>query len=477
LNQVYDIASNTWSTGAPLPDLRSFMASGFNSVNGKIYLVGGYNTAFADSGQPDTWEYDPAADTYTNKTDFPELAGGFASGVINNHLYVAGGRDGNNSSLSAVWDYDIAADTWTQKNEMPGTENNVRGSAVALDSLFVFGGGNPFIAPGNPLSKSKAAFPVKELKAAAKAGHKIRLPATATDTNVYLPDTDEWRTSANMNAFRAFPGGATIGTNIYAIGGYDGTVGNTLASAEVLAACIPPPPEPCPDCSFSTGTGTLVPGVTDIGNHTDDGDTFITVPFPVTLYDQIFTSAQAGSNGHLTFGTDNPDFTITCSPFGLSGTTFVLAPYWGDQCTGACGGITCDSCGIFTAVTGSAPNRIFYIEWRTQYYDQTTPLLDYEIALFEDGSAPEFIYGNVVPAPGTNDSELVVGAKKDDTCFVQFGCDPSGGQSPPVSTGQQLTLVCAAPSPTPTPTATSTPTPRPTPAPRPRPSPYPRPTP
>src|SRR5438309_5058672 len=180
LNQIYDIASNTWSTGTPLPDLRAFMASGYSPDNGKIYLVGGYNTAFVDSGQPNTWEYDPIADTYTNKTDFPELAGGYASGIINGHLYVAGGRDANNVSLNTVFDYDIAADTWTQKNNMPGTQNNVRGSAVALDSLFVFGGGNPFIAPGSPASKSKAAFSAKELKAsaaAAKTGSKIQVPA------------------------------------------------------------------------------------------------------------------------------------------------------------------------------------------------------------------------------------------------------------------------------------------------------------
>src|SRR5262249_7516940 len=65
------------------------------------------------------------------------------------------GRDANNVSLSAVWDYNIAADTWTQKNNMPGCQNNIRGSAVALKSLFVFGGSDPFIVPGSPTSKSK----------------------------------------------------------------------------------------------------------------------------------------------------------------------------------------------------------------------------------------------------------------------------------------------------------------------------------
>ena len=40
--RIYDIATNTWSTGAPMPDVRAFMASGY--FNGKIYLVGGYTT-------------------------------------------------------------------------------------------------------------------------------------------------------------------------------------------------------------------------------------------------------------------------------------------------------------------------------------------------------------------------------------------------------------------------------------------------
>jgi len=194
------------------------LAGHLEDFNGKIYLVGGYNMAFVDSGQPDTWEFDPVAGTFTNKTDFPKLAGGYASGIINGHLYVAGGRDANSVSLSTVWDYDLAADTWTQKNDMPGTQNNVRGSAVALDSLFVFGGGNPFIANESSATKAaagstKAAFPSKaELKAAAKGGRKIQLPFTSDSTNVYLPATDEWRTSADMNSLRSFPFGAAIGT-------------------------------------------------------------------------------------------------------------------------------------------------------------------------------------------------------------------------------------------------------------------------
>src|SRR6266498_2261309 len=199
----------------------------------------------------------------------------------------------------------------------------------------------------------------------------------------------------------------------------------------------------CP-YDFTVGTDTFVPGVDDIGNHGDDVGVIITLPFSVTLYGQTFTSADAGSNGHLTFGTPYDSFGITCSPFGNSAATDALAPYWGDQCTGACASITCDTCGIFTTTTGSAPDRIFYIEWRTQYYNQAETL-NYEVALYENGNPPfKFIYNSVNAAGLPNDSELVVGQKQDDVCFTEFGCDPSGGQNPPVASGQALTAVPAA---------------------------------
>ncbi len=63
--------------------------------------------------------------------------------------------------------------------------------------------------------------------------------------------------------------------------------------------------------TFTSSTGVpFVPGVTDTGNHTDDGNTPITLPFPVTLYDQTFTSAEVNSNGSLQFGNPYEVFLI-----------------------------------------------------------------------------------------------------------------------------------------------------------------------
>ena len=60
------------------------------------------------------------------------------------------------------------------------------------------------------------------------------------------------------------------------------------------------------------------------------------------------------------------------------------------------------------------------------------------------------IYNTINPACTGNDSQLVVGQKFDENCFTMFGCDTSGGQSPPVSSGQALMAIPAA-TPTPTP--------------------------
>ena len=197
---------------------------------------------------------------------------------------------------------------------------------------------------------------------------------------------------------------------------------------------------------FTTGSATFVPGVDDLNLDCDDCGADVPLPFSVTLYGQSFATAHVGSNGHCTFGTFNDGFSITCSPFGFAGTTDALAPYWGDQTVFAV-----DGHGVFTTTTGSAPNRVFYVEWRSRYFGSPDEL-NYEVALYENGTPPfSYIYNTITPATAANDSELTVGQKQDDVCLTQYGCDTTGGQSPPVSSGLVLDAVPLG-TPTPTPT-------------------------
>ena len=179
-----------------------------------------------------------------------------------------------------------------------------------------------------------------------------------------------------------------------------------------------------------------MPGTTDTGNHCDDCTTAISLPFSVTLYDQTFTSATVGSNGIFAFGTNNNAFTGSCLP--VPTVTYETMPFYRDQRTDAVSG--CTGCGIFTTTTGTAPNRVFRVEYRTTYFGETsaTPTLNYEVNVYENGSpAFDYTYG-LVNSTITAGRITSIGVQQNTTLFTQFACDTTG-QSPPVATGQKLT--------------------------------------
>src|SRR5438034_1935408 len=207
-----------------------------------------------------------------------------------------------------------------------------------------------------------------------------------------------------------------------------------------MGGCLPN------DYTITPGSGTIVPGTTDTGNHCDDCVTLIALPFPVTFYDQTFFSVGISSNGNLQFtGANESDFGNACPPTAT--VIDLIAPYWQDlHDDDAASGQ-----GVFTSVSGTAPNRIFNIEFRENLFGvDGPPLLDFEVRLHEDTSNFEIIYGALT---GNTGSLATVGAQRDiGSHFTQFECDTGG-----LLDGLQLNFVyasgCALPTPTPTPTA------------------------
>ena len=253
ITRIYDIASNTWSIGAPMPDVRALAAGGYIPATGQIYIVSGcYTIADITTVQPNTWAYDPVADSWTDLTSsapFPHPAGGFAYGVINDKLCIAGGRDANNENINLTWEYKATANTYTQRADEPGSfQNNVPGSAVASGLLWVFGGGNPFTGAGTdnstvpsikaPLKTTNVAFPSPLVE-----GAKSRtFPTTGNSGRYYDPATDTWTSSPNLLAARSFPAGGAIGDNLLiAAGGFNGFVSVSTVQKEVVCVGTPSP--------------------------------------------------------------------------------------------------------------------------------------------------------------------------------------------------------------------------------------------
>src|SRR5262249_20407571 len=149
----------------------------------------------------------------TSRTDMPATLGGPGFGVINGHLYVAGGRDINNTNLNTLYDYDIANDTWTQRANLP-TGINVPASAVIGGKLWIFGGGDTL--------GGSAAVPGKK---------HTQIPDTTNILQVYDPVTDSWTVGPSLNQVRSFPAGTEVGNTAVAVGGFDGA--NTITSVEI----------------------------------------------------------------------------------------------------------------------------------------------------------------------------------------------------------------------------------------------------
>jgi hypothetical protein len=115
LTRIYDIASDTWTSGSNAPGVNSEGAG--ISHGGFFYSVGGRANHTA------LWRYDPLADAWAVMVSIPEAKRGLGVAVVGNKIYAIGGSDGgapcSGTPSENVYRYDIATDTWTQVADLP----------------------------------------------------------------------------------------------------------------------------------------------------------------------------------------------------------------------------------------------------------------------------------------------------------------------------------------------------------------------
>lgn len=118
---------------SPLPTKRYYFSC--HVVEGKIYVIGGYNPAADNSSEGGSIDdpsvvpvfdvvevYDPGTDTWTTGTPIPNSGRAAHAGcVIEGKIYIFGGDEGYNW-VPYVEEYDPAADTWTSKEPIPQDE-------------------------------------------------------------------------------------------------------------------------------------------------------------------------------------------------------------------------------------------------------------------------------------------------------------------------------------------------------------------
>jgi hypothetical protein len=197
-----------------------------------------------------------------------------------------------------------------------------------------------------------------------------------------------------------------------------------VSSALACAVLAPLAHAQCGSYSIAQSSGaTIVPGVTDIGNHCDDCTTNVVLPFPVSVYGASYTGMVVSSNGNVQFTGNDANFANECLPSSLG---VAIAPHWDDLMTDGAG------FGIFTSTSGLAPSRVFNVEWRTRYYSGSGNA-GFQLRLFENNQQFEVIYG----AMAEGGSDATVGVQHTSLSPVQYSCN-SGGIAP----GTKLTLTC-----------------------------------
>lgn len=151
-NEVYDPPTNTWETRSPMPTARNHAAVGM--VNNKIYVIGGRvgNGFITRASNTDIVEvYDPAADQWgALLAPMPTPRSAVAWGVHRGKIYVVGGEVRNHvlsATYRVVEAYDAASNRWSSLPPMVfsrhGSAADFIGNRLHVVSGNVQSGGGP----------------------------------------------------------------------------------------------------------------------------------------------------------------------------------------------------------------------------------------------------------------------------------------------------------------------------------------------
>ncbi len=168
--ECYDVAADSWSIRAPIPDDRDGVWPAV--VGDKVYLLGGVHNTTEDLFRPldSAAVYDSKTDTWTSLAKLPAPRGGSAVHALGGKLYVVGGYSTDWTSSAKDEErqmlvYDPVGDSWSLAPQMP-SPRWLFGSATLRGELAVFLGiaAGPLLERYAPATSAWSAAPEPQLK-------------------------------------------------------------------------------------------------------------------------------------------------------------------------------------------------------------------------------------------------------------------------------------------------------------------------
>jgi N-acetylneuraminic acid mutarotase len=136
VTEIYDPATNSWSTAASISIARSELTGA--ESGGRMYAIGGY------AGLIPQWvgaveAYDPATNAWTTRATMPTARSHLALAAVDGKLLAMGGENVNRA-LDILESFDVATNTWTTKTPSPVVFSRAS-AAVVNGKVYVFGNG------------------------------------------------------------------------------------------------------------------------------------------------------------------------------------------------------------------------------------------------------------------------------------------------------------------------------------------------
>jgi N-acetylneuraminic acid mutarotase len=230
-NEMYDPGSDIWTTLKPMPIARERF--GIAAYQNKIYVFGGTtgtvptiggNALGVDVVTGVNEVYDTATDTWETKAPMPTARGGLQANVVDGKIYLIGGFImGGVSNVTEV--YDPASDSWSTMAPMPNFQEEFA-SAVVDSKIFIISDKVQIFTPKNNQWTSATSLPAPVYQSAAGATTGNMAPKRiyvvgggSKLTQIYNPYEGSWTTGAPMPIYRKGVAVAVLNDKLYAIGG------------------------------------------------------------------------------------------------------------------------------------------------------------------------------------------------------------------------------------------------------------------
>ncbi|HEV3378169.1 MAG TPA: kelch repeat-containing protein [Thermoleophilaceae bacterium] len=157
--EVFDIASERWSSAAPIPTPRHH--AGAAALDGRLYVAGGRRTG--DYTMSSVERFDPRANRWERLAPLPLGVGDLRVVAAGGRVIALGGddeigaQDGGGYVTPAVWAYDPSEERWVRLPDMSQPRHGFA-AAVIEDRVYVFEG-SP--CPGHGFSRTAESLRVQ----------------------------------------------------------------------------------------------------------------------------------------------------------------------------------------------------------------------------------------------------------------------------------------------------------------------------